>query len=114
MVLFCGIIWFCSVVSYDVVLWHGKVANFVGFSSHVSCVTNNDFVMLWCGVYISSFKIAEVDSVKERFLVTLKPSDLKMCSRLSQKEVYEDSLVQFERLLGERDQLLRDQGRPLD
>eukprot|EP00731_Ephydatia_muelleri_P020460 Em0013g187a len=55
-------------------------------------------------------KIAEVDTAKERFLLTLKPSDLKMGNRLSQKEVFEDSLVQFERLLGERDLLLRDQG----
>ena len=61
-----------------------------------------------------SFKIAEVDTAKERFLLTLKPSDLKMGNRLSQKEVFEDSLVQFERLLGERDLLLRDQGRPWD
>ena len=57
-------------------------------------------------------QITEIDAAKERFLVTLKPSDLKLNnSRLSQKEVVEESLVQFERLLAERDILLNDQGR---
>lgn len=54
-------------------------------------------------------KIIEVDQIKERFLVTLKPSDLKLGNRLVQDGAFKESLDRFERLLGERDQLLNDQ-----
>ena len=43
--------------------------------------------------------------------MTLKPSDLKSGTRLSPKEVLEDSVLQFERLLSERDVLLGGQGK---